>query len=132
MASDSPGIGFDALRRVAAAVVALGRIKLQLFALEWQEEKARIAQLLLLATLGSLLVGFALIALALTVTVALWDTPHRLVALIVTTVVLGGGAVASVWRIMSLLRGPSPWDSNVDQLQRDEAALRGTGPRDGA
>ncbi|HTP72533.1 MAG TPA: phage holin family protein [Burkholderiaceae bacterium] len=132
MASDSPGIGFDALRRVAAAVVALGRIKLQLFALEWQEEKARIAQLLLLATLGSLLVGFALIALALTVTVALWDTPHRLVALIVTTVVLGGGAVASVWRIMSLLRGPSPWDSNVDQLQRDEAALRGTGARDGA
>jgi len=132
VASDSPGIGFDALRRVAAAVVALGRIKLQLFALEWQEEKARIAQLLLLATLGSLLVGFALIALALTVTVALWDTPHRLVALIVTTVVLGGGAVASVWRIMSLLRGPSPWDSNVDQLQRDEAALRGTGARDGA
>ena len=128
MAADG---SFDALRRLGAAVVALGRIKLELFALEWQEEKARIAQLLVLATLGSLLVGFALIALALTLTVALWDTPHRLVALIVTTVVLCGGAAASVWRIAALLRGPSPWDSNVREFKRDEAALRGDGTRDG-
>ncbi|HEY6512274.1 MAG TPA: phage holin family protein [Burkholderiaceae bacterium] len=130
MATDSAG-SFDTLRRLGAAVVALGRIKLELVALEWQDEKARITQLLLLATLGSLLAGFALIALAITITVALWDTPHRLLALIVTTVVLGGGALASAWRMVALLRGPSPLAGSVGELKRDEAALRGGGERDG-
>ena len=128
------GVGsFDGLRRLGAAGVALVRIKLELFALEWQEEKDRITQLLLLATLGSLLVGFALIALAITITAALWETPYRLLALIVTTAVLGAGGVASMWRIAVLLRGPSPLATSVRELKRDEATLRGDdGNRDGA
>ncbi len=128
----SPGVAaegrFAALRRLGAAVVALGRIKLELLALGWQEEKALVAQLLLMATLGSLLLGFALLALAITITVSLWDTPHRLLALIVTTVLLGAGALASVWRMVMLLRMPSPLlATTVDELKRDEAALRGDG-----
>lgn len=131
MATDSAG-SFDALRRLGAAVLALGRIKLEMVALELQEEKARITQLLLLATLGSLLVGFALIALAVTITVALWDTPQRLLALVVTTMLLAAGALASAWRIVALLRGPSPLAGSVNELKHDEAALRGDGGRDGA
>ena len=129
VASENAG-SFDALRRLGAATLALGRIKLELLALDWQDEKARITQLLLYATLGSLLAGFALIALAITITVALWDTPHRLLALVVTTVVIGAGAVVSVWRIVALLRSPSPLATTVNELRRDEATLRGD--RDGA
>lgn len=129
MATDGAG-SFDTLRRLGAAAVALGRIKLELLALEWQQEKSRIAQLVLLATLGSLLLGFALIALAITITVALWDTPQRLAALIVATVALVVLALASVWRIVALLRGPSPLADSVGELKRDEATLRG-GDRDG-
>lgn len=124
MASENAG-SFDALRRLGAATLALGRIKLELLALDWQDEKARITQLLLYATLGSLLAGFALIALAITITVALWDTPHRLLALVVTTAVIGAGAVVSVWRIVALLRSPSPLATTVNELRRDEATLRG-------
>src|SRR5262249_56878265 len=98
--------------------------KLELLALEWQDEKARIAQLLLAATVGALLAGFALIALAVTVTVALWDTPHRMLALIVTTGLLMAGALASVWRVLPLLHGGAPLASTVRELQRDEATLR--------
>jgi len=130
VATDGTG-SFDTLRRLGAAAVALGRIKLELLALEWQQEKSRVTQLLLLATLGSLLFGFALLALAITITVALWDTPQRMAALIVTTVVLVAGALASVWRIVALLRGPSPVQASVGELKRDEATLRG-GDRDGA
>jgi uncharacterized membrane protein YqjE len=119
------GVGsLAALRRLGAAAIALGRIKLELLALEWQDEKARIAQLLLAATVGALLAGFALIALAVTVTVALWDTPHRMLALIVTTGLLMAGALASVWRVITLLKGASPLASTVRELQRDEATLR--------
>ena len=68
---------FDALRRPLQRLSShSGRIKLELLALGWQEEeKAHIALLLLVATLGSLLTGFALLALAVTITVSLWDTP---------------------------------------------------------
>ena len=121
-----PG-SFDSLRRLGAAVVALGRIKVELLALEWHEEKARVAQLLLYAAIGSLLAGFALIALAVTITVALWDTPHRMLALIVTTAVLGAAALASIWRVVALLRGPQPLATVVGELKRDEATLRGHG-----
>jgi len=117
---------FASLRRFGAAVVALGRIKLELLDLGWQEERARVAQLLLLATLGSLLAGFALLALAITITVSLWDTSHRMLALTVTTALLAIGAVLSVWRVASLLRAPSPLlGATIDELRRDEAALRG-------
>jgi uncharacterized membrane protein YqjE len=126
----SPGVAdasrFASLRRLGAAVVALGRIKLELLALGWQEEKALVAQLLLLATLGSLLAGFALLAVAITITVSLWDTPYRMIALIVTTALLCAGALASIWRMVTLLRTPSPLLAPaVDELRRDEAALRG-------
>lgn len=116
---------YATLRRLGAAVLALGRIKLELLALEWQEEKARIAQLLLYATLGSLLAGFALIALAITITVALWETPYRMLALILTTVLLGAAALASIWRVGALLRGTQPLATMVSELKRDEAMLRG-------
>jgi uncharacterized membrane protein YqjE len=117
---------FDSLRRLGAAVVALGRIKLELLALGWQEEKARIAQMVVLAILGSLLAGFALLALAITITVALWDTPYRMLALAIFTALLGAGTLVSIWRVAALLRAPSPWLATaVSELQRDEAALRG-------
>ena len=117
---------FDSLRRLGAAVVALGRIKLELLGLGWQEEKALVAQLLLLATLGSLLAGFALLALAITITVSLWDTGYRMLALIITTALLGVGALASAWRMIVLLRAPSPLLAvTISELRRDEAALRG-------
>jgi uncharacterized membrane protein YqjE len=123
---------FDALRRLGAAALALGRIKLELLALEWQDEKARIAQLLVLAVVGALLGGFALIALAITLTVVLWDTSYRVLALGITTALLAAGALGSAWRAMVLLRGPSPLSGSVGELRRDEAALRGDGGRDGA
>jgi uncharacterized membrane protein YqjE len=117
---------FDSLRRLGAAVLALGRIKLELLALGWQEEQARIAQLAVLAILGALLAGFALLALAITITVALWDTPYRMLALVITTALLGAGTLASIWRVATLLRMPSPLlATTVNELRRDEAALRG-------
>jgi uncharacterized membrane protein YqjE len=119
---------FDSLRRLGAAAVALGRIKLELLALGWQEEKALVAQLLVVVTLGALLAGFALLALAITITVWLWDTDYRMLALIITTALLGAGALASIWRVVGLLRTPSPlFATTVNELRRDEAALRGDG-----
>jgi len=80
------------LRRLGASLLALGRIRLELFAIEVQEEKDRIASLLLWAVVAALLVGFGLVMAVLLITVALWDT-HRLLALGLATLLLGGAAL---------------------------------------
>ena len=64
------------LRRLGASLMTLGRIRLELFAIEAQEEKERIASLLLWAVLAALLAGFGLLMLILLVTVI--DQPASL------------------------------------------------------
>ena len=49
------------LRRLGASLLTLGRIRLELFAIEAQEEKERVAGLLLWAVLAALLAGFGLL-----------------------------------------------------------------------
>ena len=51
-----------------------------------------------------------------------------MLALIITTALLGLGALASIWRMVTLLRMPSPLLAvNIHELRRDETALRGDG-----
>ncbi|MCP6237395.1 phage holin family protein, partial [Klebsiella pneumoniae] len=51
------------LRRLGASLLTLGRIRLELLAIEVQEEKEHIAQLVLWAVLAALLAGFAVMML---------------------------------------------------------------------
>ena len=82
------------LRRLGASMLTLGRIRLELFAIEAQEEKERITSLLLWAVLAALLAGFGLLMVILLITVALWDS-HRLLA-------LGGGTAVLVLSLIHI------------------------------
>jgi uncharacterized membrane protein YqjE len=118
------------LRRLSASLLALGRIRLELLAIEVQEEKERIAQLLLWAVLAALLVGFGLVMAVLFVTVALWDS-HRLLALAGGTAVLVAGAVAAVQQVRRLTALPaSLFQSSLAELRDDSAALKREFPRE--
>jgi len=112
------------LRRLGASLLTLGRIRLELFAIEAQEEKERIAGLLLWAVLAALLAGFGLMLLLLLVTVALWDS-HRLLALGCSTAVLVAAAVFAVLKVRALIAQPaSLFQSSLAELRTDAEALR--------
>lgn len=112
------------LRRLGASLLTLGRIRLELFAIEAQEEKERIASLLLWAVLAALLAGFGLLMLLLLVTVALWDS-HRLLALGGGTVVLVAAAVVAVMKVKALIAQPaSLFQASIGELRADADALR--------
>jgi uncharacterized membrane protein YqjE len=112
------------VRRLGASLLALGRIRLELFAIEVQEEKDRIASLLLWAVLTALLAGFGAVFLALLVTVALWDT-HRLAALAVAAVLFIAVAAVGAWRLQRLAgRRTTLFTSSIAELRQDSAALR--------
>lgn len=112
------------LRRLGASLMTLGRIRLELFAIEAQEEKERIASLLLWAVLAALLAGFGLLMVILLVTVALWDS-HRLLALGGGTVVLVAAAAVAVLKVKALIDQPaSLFQASIGELKADADALR--------
>lgn len=116
------------VRRLGASLLALGRIRLELLAIEVQEEKDRIASLLLWAVLTALMAGFGAVFVALFVTVALWDT-HRLAALGVAAALFIGLAGFGAWRLQRLVAGPSTlFQSSIAELRQDSAALRQAPP----
>lgn len=112
------------LRRLGVSLLTLGRIRLELFAIEAQEEKERIASLLLWAVLAALLAGFGLLMLLVLITVALWDS-YRLLALGGGTVVLVAAAIVAVLKVKKLIDQPaSLFQSSIGELRADADALR--------
>lgn len=112
------------LRRLGASLLTLSRIRLELLAIEAQEEKERIASLLLWAVLAALLAGFGLLVAVLLVTVLLWDG-HRLLALGLATFVLVGAAVVAVLKVRRLVALPSTlFQASIAELRDDADALR--------
>lgn len=117
----------DAVRRLMVSVLALGRIRLELLAIEVQEEKERVAALLFWAVLAALMAGFGLVFVALFVTVVLWDS-HRLAALAVGAVLFVGLALLGALRVKRLAgSGSMLFRSSIDELRDDGAALRRRG-----
>lgn len=105
-------------------MLTLTRIRFELLAIEAQEEKERIASLLIWAVVAALLAGFGLLMLVLWVTVALWDS-YRLLAVGIAALLLLGAAIAAVLKVRRLLAQPaSLFQASIGELRADADALR--------
>ena len=117
------------VRRLGASLIALGRIRLELLAIELHEEKARVSELLLWSVLTALMVGFGAVFVAVLVTVALWET-HRLAALGASALLFIALAAVGAMRLRRLVSGGSTlFQSSIAELREDSAALRQDPPR---
>lgn len=112
------------MRRLGASLLALGRIRLELLAIEVHEEKERIAALLLWSVLTALMLCFGAVFVAVFVTVALWET-HRLAALGVSALLFIGLAAVGALRLRRLASASSTlFQSSIAELREDSASLR--------
>ena len=122
--SDSKEPVSGPLRRLGTSLLTLGRIRLELLAIEAQEEKERIAGLALWAVLAALLAGFGLLMLLLLVVVALWDS-YRLLAIGGAAVVLLAAAAVAFAKLKGLLAQPTTlFRASIGELREDADALR--------
>lgn len=118
-----------ALRARLDLLLESAQSRLDLIALELQEEKLRLARLVLLTVLASVFLAGGIVFALILITVALWDS-HRLLALALGTVVLLGAAVtaasgaARTWR-----DGRGLFSASLAELRRDREALRSRRPR---
>lgn len=124
MAGDAkPGQG-GGLRGLLGTGVATLRTRLELLAVEVQEEKLRLAAFLLNLVLSALFIGFGVIALVVLVTVALWDT-HRLLALGVGSGLLLLAGLLTARSASRLARsGSHLFAASLAELAQDQDALQ--------
>ncbi|MDE2367329.1 MAG: phage holin family protein [Burkholderiales bacterium] len=123
MAPHAKGVS-GPVRRFGASLLSLGRIRLELLAIEVHEEKGRVADLLFWSVLSALMVGFGALFVALFVTVALWES-QRLLALGVGMAVFAAMGVFGVWRVRRFSAGgPTLFRMSIDELREDGAALQ--------
>ncbi len=115
---------FDSLRRIGGSLLALIRSRFELFAVELQEEKLRLINLLLwlgiAMTLGAagLLVGMGALA------VWLWNSAGYagLIVLALAALVAAAGILWDVRRRIKI--SPPPFAGTVAEFRKDNECLR--------
>ena len=120
----APGSLAARLRGHAAAAIGILQTRLELLAVEFQEEKLRLTGLALNTVVAGLLLGFGLVFLMVFLTVLFWEE-HRLLALgISTAVCLGGGLLAASNAARAFRGGTKLFSASLAELARDRAALK--------
>lgn len=122
--SEAPGLGAR-LASLADGALAIVQTRLSLFAVEVEEEGIRLGAVLFNLILAALFLAFGLFALAIFLTLLLWDS-HRLLVVGLSTVFFLGMAVWAGANAQRRLRqGKRLFTDSVAELQRDRDALRG-------
>lgn len=123
-----PGI-LDSARRVLVSLIEIGQTRLQLASTEVEEERLRIAELLLYATVSLFFLGVGLVLASMWVVLLYWDTHRELVlAGLSGLFLLVGVGLAVTWRHKARHK-PKLLATTVAELQRDRDALRAGIPR---
>lgn len=107
------------LRRMFESAVSLAQRRLELVALEAQEEKVRLLDLLIRAAVVVVLGWMALLTATATLVVAFWDTHPVLVLGSVTLLYGGMAAVLALGLRRRLREGPRPFAGTIEEFRKD-------------
>ena len=123
MANQSPSIP-EAIRELSASVVALGRTRLELFGIEFAEQKENAVRVSVLAAIGLACLAMAAAVFTAFVAVVFWETSYRLLAV----GLLGLGwllaGVLCLWSVSrSFKRAKHPFQLTLAELERDAEVL---------
>ncbi|CNF47480.1 TPA: phage holin family protein [Yersinia enterocolitica] len=121
--TQGPGKGvLDTVHRIATIVVGIVETRVRLAAIELEEEKATLIQLLMMAGITLLFTAFGLMSLLVLVIWAI-DPAYRLVALGSTTAVLLALAIIGVIWTLTKARRSTLLGSTRKQLETDRELL---------
>lgn len=114
----------DTLRRMSSTLVEIVRTRIELAATELEEQKLRIAQLIMLSFLALFFGSMAIIFGTLAVVMAYWDRNPVAVLSGFAALYLAIGLVAGLaWRARAKAR-PRLLSATLAELERDREELR--------
>ena len=126
MSAPASQVGLVAsLRRLAGTAIETGRVRLELFGSELEQEKLRLFDALALAAIGLVMLGLALV-LVIGFVVLLFQEGYRLPAVGVLALAFGGIGAWLLRRARDELRSRDggPFALTLGELRRDHAELR--------
>ncbi len=123
-AGDPPRRGvFESLRRLCDTGLSLLQNRVELFAVEVQEEKERLVRILVLAAVAVFLVNMAAMALTLAVVFLAGESARGPVLIGLTVIYLGAAVAAFVVLRRHLRSAPPPFNATISELKKDREWL---------
>ncbi len=113
---------FAALMRLLRTIAAILKNRLELFQVEWQEERWRLFEALLLTGLVLILALMTLMVATVTI-VIICVRNNQIGAVILLGFLYLAGAVGCGWRLRNRLRGWVPFAATLAELKKDKACL---------
>jgi uncharacterized membrane protein YqjE len=117
----------ETVGRIAGTMLAMVETRMELAALEIEEESQRLLKFFMLALLSLILFGIALVLVSLTIILVFWDT-YRLQAALTLAALFGvAGTVASMKLRKAFATRPRMLASTVAELNKDVNFFRNAG-----
>jgi len=118
---------FSSSRKLLDSALGLAQNRAELFAIEWQEERARLVELLgwLVATV--FLSIMTAVAITLTIILLIKDPRTRLIAAACFCALYLGGAISAGVRVSARMRrAETPFRATLDEVRLDRELFRDT------
>jgi uncharacterized membrane protein YqjE len=116
-----PGL-FASVKRLLKTVAAIAENRLELFLVEYREERWRFFEALLLAGVFFLLALMTLMVVTVTI-VAVCAIHHRLGLLVVLGLVYLLATIGCYWRLRNRLKNWAPFAATLAEIKKDKACL---------
>ncbi|MGO8926460.1 MAG: phage holin family protein [Limisphaerales bacterium] len=113
---------FASLGRLLKTVLAIVQNRLELFLVEWKEERWRFFDLLLLAGIVLILALMTLMAATITIVVVCVKA-DRLDLVIALVLLYLAATIFSFWRLRNRLKTWEPFSATLAELKKDKACL---------
>jgi uncharacterized membrane protein YqjE len=116
-----PGI-FASLQRLLKTVAAIAENRVELLLLEWQEERWRLFEALILAGIVFILALMTLMVATVTVVVICVNN-HQLGLVIAMGLVYLAATIACYWHLRNRMKAWAPFAGTLAELKKDKACL---------
>ncbi len=114
---------WSTLRRMVKTLRDAGENRIQLFLVEWQEERLRLLDALLLLMVGTVCALMALLTVTFAVVAVFWNT-HRVLVLALIIIAYAGAAATAFVMLRSRLRHWRAFAATLEQIRKDQACFK--------
>jgi uncharacterized membrane protein YqjE len=115
----------NSLRNLVRTFLAIVHTRIEIFASELDEERTRLAQIVLLAAVAAFCLGLAVILLVFFLVVLFWESDRLLAIGVLAGVFAAGGIAACLGLRAAISKRPKFLSATLAELRKDGTRLEG-------
>ncbi|HUA38439.1 MAG TPA: phage holin family protein [Candidatus Sulfopaludibacter sp.] len=111
------------VRRMFKTLRDMAENRIELFLVEWQEERLRLVDALLLLMVGTVCALMALLVVTFAIVAVFWNT-HRVLVLALIIIAYAGAAATALVTLHFHLRRWRAFAATLEQIKKDQACFK--------